>query len=35
MLTGSVRSEAERANAVRIARDTSGVKRVIDRMAVK
>jgi hyperosmotically inducible protein len=34
-LTGSVRSEAERANAVRIARDTSGVKRVIDRMAVK
>jgi hyperosmotically inducible protein len=34
-LTGSVRSEAERADAVRIARDTSGVKRVIDRMAVK
>jgi hyperosmotically inducible protein len=34
-LTGSVRSEAERANAVRLARDTSGVKSVVDKLTVK
>jgi hyperosmotically inducible periplasmic protein len=34
-LTGSVRSEAEKANAVRIAHDTLGVKSVVDKLAVK
>lgn len=34
-LTGSVRSEAERANAVRLARDTSGVKSVVDKLTIK
>jgi len=34
-LTGEVRSDAEKANVARIARDTKGVKRVIDRMTVK
>jgi len=34
-LTGEVRNDAEKADAARIARDTKGVKRVIDRMTVK
>lgn len=34
-LTGSVRSEAERANAARIARETSGVKSVVDKLTIK
>jgi hyperosmotically inducible periplasmic protein len=34
-LTGSVRNEAEKADAVRITRNTSGVKSVIDKLTVK
>ncbi len=34
-LTGSVRSEAEKADAVRIAEKTMGVKRVVDKLTVK
>ncbi len=34
-LTGEVRSRTERARAVALARDTSGVKSVIDRLAVR
>jgi len=32
---GTVRSEAERAAAVKIAKDTMGVKSVVDKLAVK
>ena len=34
-LTGSVRSDAEKADAVRIARDSMGVKSVVDKLTVK
>jgi len=34
-LTGSVRTEADRADAVRITRDTMGVKQVVDKLTVK
>ena len=34
-LTGSVRSDAEKADALRIARQTMGVKRVVDKLTVK
>ena len=34
-LTGTVRSEAERATAVRLARDTAGVTSVADRLVVR
>lgn len=34
-LTGSVRSDAEKADAARIARDTMGVKSVVDKLTVK
>jgi hyperosmotically inducible periplasmic protein len=34
-LTGNVRSEDERQRAVRLAQDTDGVSRVIDRLAIR
>jgi osmotically-inducible protein OsmY len=34
-LTGSVRSDAEKADTLRIARDTMGVKNVVDKLTVK
>ena len=34
-LTGSVRSDAEKVNALHIARKTKGVKRVVDKLTVK
>jgi osmotically-inducible protein OsmY len=34
-LTGSVRSDAEKADAVRISRDTLGVKSVVNKLTVK
>jgi osmotically-inducible protein OsmY len=34
-LTGNVRSDVEKANAVRITRETLGVQRVVDKLTVK
>ena len=34
-LSGSVRSEAERERAVRLARETEGVRQVVDRLVVR